>query len=241
MLCYEKYNLTRISFYTRFQERVFLSKAKARKLVEEVANSTLKTPMTLRNFQELLIEIKNYPELINFLKAISTLSEDTVFIVPIFKDFVLLLAKDSPICASIFPTAKCLNVLKLALEGVDIRKDVNYMKTLSEDSPLLAELLRNILDSNFPPYMWGILSILMEHTLKPFNLIPEENRLKEPVTVLDKNLDKLSFLPTLPIICGRSNYVADKNTRRNQSCSKVFTGHPVLLPGVFTLYCEHGK
>ena len=51
--------------------------------------------------------------------------------------------------------------------------------------------------------------------------------------------DAMTIFPKMPPIRVRAHYSADKNTR-STICTKRYLGHPSLLPGIFTLFCQHG-
>ena len=56
------------------------------------------------------------------------------------------------------------------------------------------------------------------------------------------NSEILSCFPSLPIIRERSAYVADALSRSKFFiCTKKSSRHITLLPGIFSLYCEHGN
>lgn len=54
----------------------------------------------------------------------------------------------------------------------------------------------------------------------------------------------LSYFPCWPPCNNRGIYVADRNqviaVKDATQCTKVHRGHPKLMPGLFTVYCEHG-
>ena len=47
--------------------------------------------------------------------------------------------------------------------------------------------------------------------------------------------------PNLPPIRKRGRFVQDKNSLKVAECRKQYKGHPRLRPGIFTIYCLHGK
>ncbi len=51
---------------------------------------------------------------------------------------------------------------------------------------------------------------------------------------------ELCFFPCLPRVRDRRKYRADSKTK-DPICTKRSSRHPSLLPGVFTLFCEHGE
>ena len=54
------------------------------------------------------------------------------------------------------------------------------------------------------------------------------------------NTDEMSFFPHLPKCRERRAYAAD-SAGKVLTCTKKTSRHPTLLPGVFTIFCEHGK
>ena len=55
---------------------------------------------------------------------------------------------------------------------------------------------------------------------------------------MDCDDDSFGYFPQLPRLRNRKNYVADRS--HSSVCNKKSSRHPSLLPGIFTLYCEHG-
>lgn len=55
----------------------------------------------------------------------------------------------------------------------------------------------------------------------------------------DSEVD-MAFFPSLQVCRHRGSYQMDA-VKTQKTCSKKYKGHPSLLPGVFTLYCPHGK
>ena len=49
----------------------------------------------------------------------------------------------------------------------------------------------------------------------------------------------LYYFPALPKVRSRCSYVADKKSNDN-ICTKRTSKHRALLPGIFTLFCQHG-
>ena len=51
-----------------------------------------------------------------------------------------------------------------------------------------------------------------------------------------------SFFPNLPMVCARGRYDLDREPGPTPpACTKTAPGHGSLLPGVFTLHCQHSK
>lgn len=86
-------------------------------------------------------------------------------------------------------------------------------------SPVLNEIMKK---ANLPFQECQHLASHMIH-------LPEENELKS-----------LWFFPMLPCVRIRRCYEADSDCKA-PICTKKSTGHPLLTPGIFTLFCPHGK
>lgn len=60
-----------------------------------------------------------------------------------------------------------------------------------------------------------------------------------PAVGLQGATSNLSYFPGLPKHRDRGNYKQDQ-TKTAGRCNKEYRGHPSLLPGVFTVFCQHG-
>ena len=82
--------------------------------------------------------------------------------------------------------------------------------------------------------MAPILGVLKEIALAPFgDAIPVDTGTRRKTLYV--------FSPSLPRIRNRRHYVADVGKKSKvQLCTKRYTGHPSLTPGIFTLFCPHG-
>ena len=84
--------------------------------------------------------------------------------------------------------------------------------------------------------MAPIFNVMAKKATAPFeNVKPSA---KECIEVLDDE-DTLSFFPSLPKLRRRRCYAADVDVK-DTFCTKVYRGHPSLMPGLFTLLCPHG-
>ena len=101
--------------------------------------------------------------------------------------------------------------------------------------PVIFELLSP--PGSFPKrIMAPIFGVLKNVALAPFkDAVPVDTG-----TTTNKE-DILCFFPTLPRIRQRRHYEADiGKVSKVQLCTKKYTGHPSLTPGIFTLFCPHG-
>ena len=63
----------------------------------------------------------------------------------------------------------------------------------------------------------------------------------QTITADNELLQELSYFPHLLPTRTRGVYEADKHLRKAAGCTKRSSGHPSLLPGIFTLFCPHGE
>ena len=76
-----------------------------------------------------------------------------------------------------------------------------------------------------PPHqLYPVIYELLKKANAPFNI--PESQTDDPNCAYSDD----SYFPALPMVHGHGSYVAD--TRG--------TSHPTLLPGIFTLFCNHG-
>ena len=105
---------------------------------------------------------------------------------------------------------------------------------LQQEVPVLFTLLENL--PNYPTELIEpILRRLIAVSLAPF---------KDPAPVITSPEispmeNPLAFFPQLKSLCARKSYAEDRSSSR--ICTKKSSGHPSLLPGIFTLFCQHGN
>ena len=112
------------------------------------------------------------------------------------------------------------------------------MKELQQTIPVLFELLSP--PTYFPrKLMCPILNEIMKKATAPF-----ESGLQSKSKVFqlseEDELKSLCFFPSLPCVRPRRCYEADTDSKA-VICTKKSTAHPSLTPGIFTLFCHHGK
>ena len=121
---------------------------------------------------------------------------------------------------------------------------IQAMNQLQNASPILFDLLLSV--ENYPHQLMApILDKLIEKATIPFN--DDHGEAGDIVSCKEQQLGtsdgcvekSLSYFPSLPQVRTRRRYEADKKTRE-KICTKRGIGHPSLLPGIFTIFCEHG-
>ena len=153
---------------------------------------------------------------------------------PEWSDFIHALASASPVCALVKPDKAVFALLQAIKEG-NITRDPQLMISLQHEVPVLFKLLSSL--HTYPRQVLGpIVDRLIEVAEAPF--VNERDHVSIPDEG-ESNRESMSFFPSLPTIRKRKIYGAD--SVKGRICTKKSYGHPVLLPGIFTMYCKHGK
>lgn len=167
----------------------------------------------------------------------STLKGDRYFVNPVWRDLVKVFASPYPLCSFIPPSIDFFNFMNQTfLEGENpVQNDIALCK-LQQTIPVIFKLLKS-LKEKFPIKKFG--DCLPDFQGKVFDPFLKE---KCPSENPDDD-DSLCYFPALPKVRKRGLFVADSKGSKTMEefCKKFAKGHPSLLPGVFTLFCEHGK
>ena len=226
-----------------FNDRVFLPNAKARKLLSNYASSGLSS-QDISDMIELLNEYS--PSAATIVSSImsdqetkfSSKSKSNVYRCPSdWANLMKSLASTSPVCALLHPSDSVAKLIS-SMKEKDITKDAILMQKLQEEIPIVFTLIRSV--AYYPQKI--LIPLLEEMWTKakaPFNI--EDDKSDDAAVGSDEyHIDDLSYFPSLPRVRSRGVYVADKKSN-DSICTKRSSKHPALLPGIFTLFCEHGK
>ena len=150
-----------------------------------------------------------------------------------YRELLSSLASSSPVCGLVLPSETNFRLLQKMKED-DLTKDVNMMLALQNEIPVLMKLYQAL-----PSFPHNLLDPIIDQIIikakAPF--IPvQQNHSSGP----KQPEQSIRFFPSLPSIRKRKLYSADKSSR-GSICTKKSYGHPSLLPGVFTLFCKHGR
>ena len=149
------------------------------------------------------------------------------------------LAVTSPACGLLHPSSRANDLVK-DMCGHDITKDAKTMKVLQEEFLVLFHTIRKL--NSYPLHLLKpLLECLLQKANAAFISVPESKvitAINVPINNEDDN--ELSYFPLLPKRRQRRQYEADKKGGTTV-CTKKSSRHPSLLPGIFTLFCKHGK
>lgn len=142
------------------------------------------------------------------------------------------IASSSPVCSYLFPSNECLDLMSKLFDR-NCAMDAHLMKDLQEKLPIFFKALTSLLCKCFPEEFRVMLSTLTRISQEPYHGAKEVQKEKD---------DKLTygFFPNLPIFRGRGSFKADLLNEKN-FCTKKKAKHHKLVPGIFTVYCRHGK
>ena len=157
------------------------------------------------------------------------------------KRFLIGLAKQSCISSLIHFHEDMTSIFNKFKDARSTQLSQAELKTLQLYSPLVANVIKEskCLPEGFSPLIQGIfqqvtkLNSAAPHHLKPSNM---NNR--------------NAYFPSLKVLCERGRFTMDKKihkefscekTTQRPKCTKKTKGHPTLSPGIFLLFCSHGK
>lgn len=143
----------------------------------------------------------------------------------------------SPVCALLTPIPQVINLMNDLCNGLEVRKFPERWQLLQDSVPILHDLLCKLGPENASlPSEYRPLVIYMVYKAQlPFAASP----LHPCIPVSAQAKDNHSFFPHLPVLWERRRYKSDKQ-KDASCCTKLYRGHPSLLPGIFTLFCPHG-
>lgn len=147
-----------------------------------------------------------------------------------WRDFVSALASSSSVCALLHPSEKLFSFL-LGLKSGSYVRSMEECQYLQHEVPVL---------KTFPGYLVPVINEMVKKAKAPFQLCTTEYNTDAVMCSSSNAESDMAFFPSLPVIRSRGTYAMDKSLQ-TKICTKHRTGHPTLLPGVFTLYCKHGK
>lgn len=173
----------------------------------------------------------------------------------LWRNFVHSIGSSSPVCALIPPNDKSKALInRLCTEDItkcpEVSLGVSFcqchlkihllqeMKHLQNTLPVVFDLILSL--GHYPTYVTPILKEMFLKAKAPFSVHPVPSNTVAVTTNTEDEVKTLSFFPILPILRKRRHYESDCS-KKTSICTKKHTGHQSLTPGVFTLYCHHGK
>ena len=161
---------------------------------------------------------------------------------PNWAPFIESLAVSTPVCGLIHQDEELLATLEefVASKG---RVTSESLFVFREKFPVFHSLIVSFPEFKCPEVLLPVMEMMIAKSKEPFRTngdYTDSLRLAEDDAVPD---ERYSHWPSLRQIRRRGRYIVDDkaDSKRQQSCHKMSSGHPTLLPGVFTMFCQHGK
>lgn len=228
-----------ITLCSSIHERVFIDDHKCRLLLKTYAKTASDSDILSRYLDSDLDDLMAYltkhsPTLADLIEHLERPIPCPSTCASLFTD----LSTTSPVCALVPPTPEVNSLIdELCTNGLEVRKFPKQWQFLQDHVPILHDLICKFgpqstsLPSEFRPL---VLDMVHKAQL-PFLYTPQHPNV--PFSGQSKNLH--SYFPHLPVLWDRRKYKSDKHNDIS-SCTKLYRGHPSLLPGIFTIICPHG-
>lgn len=175
--------------------------------------------------------------LLGYLKQGLNTTLPTLRCPPEWAKFIGALASPSAVCALVHPKDDLFDLLMKIVTDSSLEANPTSMQMLQEEVPVLFQLLSST--RNPRKCLMPIMKMLIEKAGAPFSNEDNPETTCRPDSKTE--LEELAYFPSLPKQRGRGMFNADCQQRKVAKCTKLSSGHPSLLPGIFTLFCPHGE
>jgi hypothetical protein len=226
----------------RFHDRIFTTNASLRRIIKRFALGGKKVngkTIDVLTAEEKIFMLNESAKVCAALhEFLVYIDSDTITVAPdSTKDFLLCLASKSPVCSYVHVNDSVRQLITNLLAGVNIKGDPVAWNQLHEELPIIYKMLSPKSVTTVPQPLSKLLSVMWQKAEATFHACREIADTNEAIQT-----DQLSHFPCLPKLRNRCTFSADvrKNVSNTGACKKRYTGHPTLLPGIFTLYCQHG-
>ena len=233
-----------IDYFSFFSERVYIRDKGTQEFLSEIARDV--TKFTKDAIQNVLLGLRQtnscLTEFIAF--CIQKFGTDCPFPDGISR-FLLSLSKSSPVCALIPPNDKVVDIIKRYIASLEYISSRTDLTEISLKCPILFGLLCEFSEPHIPVSLANLLSDILPYTTAPFSHDnqPSITQTVDMTGMEDPNT--MSYFPALPLVRDRGVFKADKSNAKDYAdtkfCRKKYGRHPTLIPGIFTMFCGHGK
>ncbi|XP_046863019.1 uncharacterized protein LOC124456695 [Xenia sp. Carnegie-2017] len=220
---------------SRFEMRNFINRRNVRALLKKYSDSKL----SWDEFQELKSEISS-----KRLRTLLEWLEKQGFITSCpnsCRRLLAALASDKPVCAIVPPKEEVLDLLIRMSDGANPKDNPSTdLKLLHEEVPLLFNVIET--SEEIPITIQPLLKELVQKAISPFEVKDGQWRLPHNLPAVSQNSFH-GYLPCLPELVQRGNYVLDNRKTQQGDCAKVTRPkkkHGTLIPGIFCILCPHG-
>lgn len=221
--------------FTSHRDRVMIANKEARDLLRKYANRvTFSDAMKLRLHCLLDLHCKSVLGILNWLDNV-----EAAEIQPGILTLLAALSCNSPVCAILHPETELLSVIDDLMTTVaDTMSSPDKAAILQTKCPVLFGAMSVLQETSPLPDPWKrLLGDIVTKACAPFNSAPV------PFHPCDSGgeVDVLSCFPSFPLRRKRATFATDTRRTNEINCTKHSRGHPSLLPGIFTIFCPHGR
>ena len=224
----------KLSIFTSFKERVLISSKTTR---DNLRKYTMDTSFTDGMRDDLLFALQSdAPFLRSFILSLESMFGHRESFPPGVTNFLKCCSSISPVISYFPHKEEFLRIIDDISDGQSPKGEPETMKRLELHSPIICKFLQALPTEVIER---SCLDLLLE--MKRILLSSHKE-----AHDLSKNFVSASnsyiYFPCWQPCSARGTYVADRQqtTKDALKCSKLHRGHPKLMPGLFTVYCEHG-
>ncbi|XP_033731140.1 uncharacterized protein LOC117320740 [Pecten maximus] len=156
-----------------------------------------------------------------------------------YRPLLELIASSSPACALPPCTADNEKLIKemLAMDS-DIAQNSTLLSEIQQKLPVVFDIIKSA-GSILSLECKQILAAIFEKSKSTFAVVEcKQSSYQDSIATSNENT---SYFPALQRVRSRGYFKADKTCREDyDKCAKDSSRHPHLLPGIFTVFCEHG-
>eukprot|EP00112_Aurelia_sp_Birch-Aquarium-sp1_P004615 Seg1523.5 transcript_id=Seg1523.5/GoldUCD/mRNA.D3Y31 product="hypothetical protein" protein_id=Seg1523.5/GoldUCD/D3Y31 len=224
-----------------------VTNARCRTLLNRYSGSKRKRikPLSAEAYEELVDYLKEncaeIHDLVIFLQDTPT-SERSVsspYVCPsAWSPFIAALAAASPVCGLVHIDGDLHAALGSLVNNLGI-VDAELLAIFEKKFPMLHKLVISLHALRCAQQLLPVLTLLVKKSKAPFM-----RGCYDALLMQDEFPDSpYSFWPSLEQVRRRGWYALDATAKSKDQhyCHKMSKGHPTLLPGVFTMFCEHRK
>lgn len=216
----------------RRDERSMLPLSVREPLSAIISKGGMKADMKSTIMSAILQECPSYVELLKVILDSAEVKADCLFLNHPWNKFVGCLVSPYPACSLLSSDPRVHSVLRSI--SPEIRGNMQELAILQYNIPTLFALIQDLKD-DFPfDCFKNAVEEMISRSTSPFG------RCHEVIENIRFDTENISYFPTLEVVRGRGLYSSDKDITRARECTKMSRGHPSLLPGIFTLFCNHG-
>ena len=160
---------------------------------------------------------------------------------PNWAPFIESLAVSTPVCGLIHQDEELLATLEqfIASKG---RVTSEWLVVFRGKFPIFHNLIVSFPDFKCPEALLPVMDMMITRSKEPFRTNEDHSDSLRLAEDHEAPEEMYSHWPGLRQVRRRGLYTVDdkKDSKKQQSCHKMSSGHPTLLPGVFTMFCQHG-